>query len=867
MPAAEPEVADAADPSAPSAHKSILKKTPSARAPTPSEEHEDEDHFDALFGALLPADATVALVVADWRAKHAADPEGALAELYTLIARVRLAFAPRFPADTPRAPRAPRARRLKSTPSPFFFLILTRGRFVPSRDAPQAGGCAITLGKDELDASTGDEIGARVVSEMVAGNVYADDPLDDSGTRGSRKETFKHFKKHYAEFWDTLLRDSSETEELFVFGDENAEAGAKKNDGNDAGDASGARKTKRGDTKKTRDDLGSTANANGGASATLFDAVSDAVALFSGSRARTVRVAATSAGLTLVSSLVAIAKAKAETRDTKQRQLDAESRKKRPNAAMTRALAEALSETQARIRGAERMIADAFTKIFTHRFRDVDAHVRAQCMQSIGAWMRAHPLFFLSDVYLKYLGWSLSDKDPRVRRAVLAALRALYAASAENLALMDTFNARFQPRIAEMLHDVDASVAVEAIGTLAALHAAGVAPREEMQPVAALLLDGDARVRAAAARVVPALLAGDAAEGEGEEDEGIATEKSRSKKKSASAANDDGDAKTRETLMSLVALVRRLGGSRARTAGAVDALWDEYGDAMSEWGVILDAFLREEPTAVSSGAGGKKSARGKKARASETKTPDEDAGGLDAENLAATATATARDPMDADAAAGLANLLACAARRACGERLVQPGGRAAAVHQGAARVARARARGVHAVRDQVSPRGAAQVALGRGRGGAPAGDSAAPAPRALLAAAQGEGVRRARRRRDGDFPRALGAARAGRLRRRAAPRHRRGQRVHLRFGQAQGGRHLRGVGGEAARGGDGSRRGGEEGFIEEGFVVKSSRGRSRRRGRRAVPRARRADAPQRVALADAPARAGADHALGDARPV
>ena len=123
MPAAEPEVADAADPSAPSAHKSILKKTPSARAPNPTEEHEDEDHFDGLFGSLLPADTTVALVVADWRAKHAADPEGALAELYTLIARVRLAFAPRFPADTPRAPRAPRARRLKSTPSPFFFFL------------------------------------------------------------------------------------------------------------------------------------------------------------------------------------------------------------------------------------------------------------------------------------------------------------------------------------------------------------------------------------------------------------------------------------------------------------------------------------------------------------------------------------------------------------------------------------------------------------------------------------------------------------------------------------------------------------------------------------------------------------------------
>jgi cohesin complex subunit SA-1/2 len=140
-------------------------------------------------------------------------------------------------------------------------------------------------------------------------------------------------------------------------------------------------------------------------SSPLFDSVSDAVALFSGSRSRTVRVAATKAGLQLVTSLVKIAKAKAETRDTKQRQLDSESKKKRPNAAMLRALTEALVKTQTRIRGAERMIADAFTKIFTHRFRDVDASVRAACMENIGKWMRSHPLFFLSDVYLKYLGW------------------------------------------------------------------------------------------------------------------------------------------------------------------------------------------------------------------------------------------------------------------------------------------------------------------------------------------------------------------------------------------------------------------------------------------------------------------------------
>jgi cohesin complex subunit SA-1/2 len=66
------------------------------------------------------------------------------------------------------------------------------------------------------------------------------------------------------------------------------------------------------------------------------------------------------------------------------------------------------------------MIKDAFNKIFTHRFRDIDPAIRATCMHSIGCWMRDHPLLFLSDFYLKYLGWSLNDKDPRVRLTVLA---------------------------------------------------------------------------------------------------------------------------------------------------------------------------------------------------------------------------------------------------------------------------------------------------------------------------------------------------------------------------------------------------------------------------------------------------------------
>ena len=273
----------------------------------------------------------------------------------------------------------------------------------------------ITITAEELDSSSAEEIGARVLQEMTAGNLYSDDPMGDTSTSKGLKARFKSFKTNSFEFFDKLLRDSSETDELF--------------DGADLG-------TERSDGKTFRShSVASTSS--------LFDGLSDLVALFSGVRARTIRAAATAAGLQLVSSLVHIAKVKAETRDMKQRQLDAEERKKRPNAAILKTLKEALVLTQARIHSVESMIKGSFNKIFTHRFRDIDPSIRTACMHAIGHWMSEHPLFFLSDYYLKYLGWSLNDKDPRVRHAVLSALHELYAASMENLALMDTFNARF----------------------------------------------------------------------------------------------------------------------------------------------------------------------------------------------------------------------------------------------------------------------------------------------------------------------------------------------------------------------------------------------------------------------------------------
>lgn len=454
----------------------------------------------------------------------------------------------------------------------------------------------ITITAEELDSSSAEEIGARVLQEMTAGNLYSDDPMGDTSTSKGLKVRFKSFKTNFLEFFDKLLRDSSETDELF--------------DGADLG-------TERSDGKTFRShSVASTSS--------LFDGLSDLVALFSGVRARTIRAAATAAGLQLVSSLVHIAKVKAETRDMKQRQLDAEERKKRPNAAILKTLKEALVLTQARIHSVESMIKGSFNKIFTHRFRDIDPSIRTACMHAIGHWMREHPLFFLSDYYLKYLGWSLNDKDPRVRHAVLSALHELYAASTENLALMDTFNARFISRIREMIHDVDPCAAAEAIKTLSVLHEAGVLPREDVEPVISLLLDAHAQIRSAAAAVIPSLIKHDCSHTGNHVKEKV----SRNEPVSSSAE----DERSRNTLISIIHIIKGLQSSRARTASAVDALWDVYGETLSNWNLIFAMLISEEQNS---------------------------------ERVAAQA------PILSEQAAGLTNLLSCAVRRSQGEILIR----------------------------------------------------------------------------------------------------------------------------------------------------------------------------------------------------
>lgn len=42
--------------------------------------------------------------------------------------------------------------------------------------------------------------------------------------------------------------------------------------------------------------------------------------------------------------------------------------------------------------------------------RDVLPEIRAICIEELGSWMQSYSSSFLTDSYLKYIGWTLHDK-------------------------------------------------------------------------------------------------------------------------------------------------------------------------------------------------------------------------------------------------------------------------------------------------------------------------------------------------------------------------------------------------------------------------------------------------------------------------
>ncbi|KAI1847209.1 hypothetical protein JX266_006749 [Neoarthrinium moseri] len=230
----------------------------------------------------------------------------------------------------------------------------------------------------------------------------------------------------------------------------------------------------------------------------LLDNIQRWVGIMSSSALRPFRHTATTVGLSLLTSMIVVTR-QLDDRITKSSSaLQAESGRRGKNKGLVAQTQKALDTATQNRQVIDDKVKDFFNIIFVHRYRDIDAKIRAECIQALGNWICALPTVYMAPEYLRYLGWLLSDVAPTTRLEVLKQLARVLKRDAEKLA---HFIDRFRPRLVEMAtKDNDASVRVAAIGVVDVLRASGMLEPEEVDSICKLLFENEARVRKA---VVP----------------------------------------------------------------------------------------------------------------------------------------------------------------------------------------------------------------------------------------------------------------------------------------------------------------------------------------------------------------------------
>ncbi|EAW76574.1 hCG2024106, isoform CRA_e [Homo sapiens] len=196
----------------------------------------------------------------------------------------------------------------------------------------------------------------------------------------------------------------------------------------------------------------------------------DLISLLTGlsdSQVRAFRHTSTLAAMKLMTSLVKVALQLSVHQDNNQRQYEAERNKGPGQRAPERleSLLEKRKELQEHQEEIEGMMNALFRGVFVHRYRDVLPEIRAICIEEIGCWMQSYSTSFLTDSYLKYIGWTLHDKHREVRLKCVKALKGLYG-NRDLTTRLELFTSRFKDRMVSMVMDREYDVAVEAVRLL-----------------------------------------------------------------------------------------------------------------------------------------------------------------------------------------------------------------------------------------------------------------------------------------------------------------------------------------------------------------------------------------------------------------
>ncbi|XP_067889327.1 cohesin subunit SA-2-like isoform X2 [Heterodontus francisci] len=196
----------------------------------------------------------------------------------------------------------------------------------------------------------------------------------------------------------------------------------------------------------------------------LMDTVISLLTGLSDSQVRAFRHTSTLAAMKLMTALINVSLSLRVQLHNSQRQCEVEMIDKRPNRRLETFLQKKkeIIEKQENI---ENLMNAIFKGIFLHRYRDALPEIRAICIEEIGVWMKSCSDRFLTDSYLKYVGWTLHDKQSDVRLKCLIGLLGLYS-DKERCSRMDLFTCRFKDRIISMTLDKESEVSVQAIKVL-----------------------------------------------------------------------------------------------------------------------------------------------------------------------------------------------------------------------------------------------------------------------------------------------------------------------------------------------------------------------------------------------------------------
>uniref|UniRef100_A0A6Q2YSY1 Cohesin subunit SA n=1 Tax=Esox lucius TaxID=8010 RepID=A0A6Q2YSY1_ESOLU len=199
----------------------------------------------------------------------------------------------------------------------------------------------------------------------------------------------------------------------------------------------------------------------------LFSSLLALLTGFSDSQVRAFRHTSSLIAMKLMTAIVQVAVVVFAQLKTTQRRYDVEKSKTAEHRASEKVeeLQATISELQERQEELSSVMNATFRGVFVHRYRDRVAEIRAVCIEELGVWLRENPVNFLNDGYLKYLGWTLHDKQASVRLQCVRALQGLYKET-DFIGRLELFTSRFKERMLGMVLDKDPEVAVEAVQLL-----------------------------------------------------------------------------------------------------------------------------------------------------------------------------------------------------------------------------------------------------------------------------------------------------------------------------------------------------------------------------------------------------------------